>query len=264
MKAIRRTLSTALIVLLSVMAMNLYAQQSAAVVYNLFKPGLSIRKTASENAAVIAKVPYGAKLMRVIPDVAASEGETVLITVDGMESYWQKVSVDGKTGYAVAAYLSDYAAPKSGTENLEAYVKQLAKPFGTRFDKKQPIKDMNSVNVIRQLYQNGVVYTKFEGHEYGSDMVQLPYESILAAFNMVKQIKQFDFLFEGGTQLKEGSFTTKDKSGQPIEWEVIYEKTTFGKFLKTIKIATSAQGPYTALHITQVGSDVIIEMSDSV
>lgn len=264
MKLIKKTRCTALVVLLSVMALNLCAQQSEVEVYNLFKQGLSIRKTASVNAAVIAKVPYGAKLTWVIPDAEASEAETALVTVDGMDSYWQKVSIDGKTGYAVAAYLSDYAAPKSGTENLEAYVKQLAKPFGTGFSKKQSIKDMYSVNVIRQLYQNGVVYSKFEGHEYRADIVQLPFETILPAFNMVKQIRQFDFLFEGGTQLQEGSFTKKDKSGQPIEWEVLYEKTSFGKFLKSIKITSSSHGPYTELNITQVGSDVIIETSDSV
>lgn len=76
--------------LIAALIVTLHAAAQTKVVYNAYKPGLSIRDKPGTTSAVLSKIPYGEKLTLVNP-----YNDTVTVINEGMTGYWNLVEYKG-------------------------------------------------------------------------------------------------------------------------------------------------------------------------
>lgn len=161
------------------------------IVYNVYKPGLSIRDKPSASGIVIGKIPYGDKLTLTNP-----YADTVIVVNEGMSGYWNLIEYKGKKGYVVGIYLFDFAPPKATVKNMKDYFAQLTQPAGTLVVAKRGAlgNEMYS-EYKKQLYKNGCEYHEANFYESGFNTYFLPEVTLQQGFILLRLITEFKDVF---------------------------------------------------------------------
>ncbi len=236
-------------------------------VYASLAGGLSVREKPDANAAVIGKMEYGqpVDLPPVLTDGSVlPENNSVPVNLAGMATYWIKVQIGGKAGYVVDAYVSDYPPPPAGTKDLKEWAGAMSKPYGDAFVSQSQTKNFyqNGIDIYRQLYNNGAVYSQSLGYEYYAASLQLPSTTILKVFNCLRGLEDFSAIFKANAPLRKGFYTIPDAEvPDGYQWTTTYDAT--GQYLQAISISWS-DGSYSAITITQLETDVIVSYSSGV
>ena len=237
--------------------------------YNSATFGLSMRGRPDAAAPVTYKIPYGAPVAPVKPadpnEPPPSTGADT-ITLDGMHTYWVKVTADNKTGYVVDAYVSDYAPPPAAAAGIREWAAATGKPYGKSFYGKPRVQTLqqDGLSVFRQLYDNGAVYSEAQGHEYICQTLQLPNTSILKVYNCIKLLKDFEDVFKANTTLRRGHYKIPGKGAdEGYDWNVEYEEGGGTSWIKSISIGWSGGG-YSTLTIRAAETDVLVSYSTGV
>ena len=236
-------------------------------VYATLAGGLSVREKPDANAAVIGKIEYGAVVE--LPPVPTDGGvvpqnNSVPVNLAGMATYWVKAQIGGKTGYVIEAYLSDYPPPPAGTKDLKGWAQAISKAYGAAFVSQSKTKNFyqDGIDIYRQLYQNGTVYTEETGYEYFATSLQLPNTTLLKVLNCLRGLEDFGPVFKANAPLKKGSYTVPDTQlPEGYQWVTTYDAT--GQYVQAISVSWS-DGGYSTITVTQLETDVIVSFSSGV
>ncbi len=231
--------------------------------YATANPELSLRQDPGTQSPVLTKIPYGSLLVSV--NANNDTGSYKQVVVGGLPGYWKKVKYKEATGYVIDAYLSPAAPPKAGTKDLPSYATQVSRTFGNKLTTgKAPTQIAEGGEVVdRQLYQNGMVYTKVTGYEYMAETLQFPAANIATVYNLLRNIDEFGPVLKTNNDLKEGEHTTKDSKGNVYTWKVAYEKENGVNWLQSIKINWE-EGGYYNLEVRALETEVIVTYSSGV
>jgi hypothetical protein len=177
-----------LLFIISVVA-SAYAQSK--IVYNAYKPGLSIRDQPGTQGTVLAKIPYGERLTLV-----NTYNDTVAVVNEGMSGYWNLVEYKGQKGYVVGIYLLEIAPPKATVKTMQDYFAQLSPVAGAAVHSVSGNKDdeMHS-RYKKQLYKNGCEYHEAQFYESGYNTYFIPNLTLQQGFILVRLIPEFKNVF---------------------------------------------------------------------
>ena len=236
-------------------------------VYAILAGGLSVREKPDANAAVIGKIEYGAVVE--LPPVPTDGGlvpqnNSVPVNLAGMATYWIKAQIGGKTGYVIEAYVSDYPPPPAGTKDLKGWAQAISKPYGAAFVSQSKTKNFyqDGIDIYRQLYNNGGVYSESVGYEYFATSLQLPNTTLLKVLNCLRGLEDFAPVFKANAPLKKGSYTVPDtQMPEGYQWVTTYDAT--GQYLQAVSVSWS-DGGYSTITVTQLETDVIVSFSSGV
>lgn len=173
------SLFTAIILLAA--AAPCFAQQT---LYAASKSGLNIREKADPASAVLGKVPYGEKVVCINENYQGSPVQT-----EGMESYWIEVSYGNVKGFAANVYLFTLPPPREEETDLKAYLDRIGKPVGNWSYKKYQHESDAQFDVYKTLYDNGIVYSRLDGYESGSESITFPRFTSAQGFVLARLIK---------------------------------------------------------------------------
>lgn len=234
--------------------------------YSSLPGGLSMRDRPDAAAPVTAKIAYGAQIEQHRPAEASSGEESKPVSIGGMDTYWVKASAGGKTGYVIEAYLSDYAPPPAGTQDLKGWAESMGRHYGSAFNSRARIQNIQDpgISIHRQLYDNGAVYGEGQGYEYFYVSLQLPNTSILKVLNCIKNLKEFEAVFKNNAPLKRGSYVVPDSSlPEGYQWKTTYSGDGTSGWLQSLSISWS-DGGYSTLSIRELETEVIVVYSTGV
>lgn len=143
----------------------------AQSLYVAAKSGLSMRDKPDAKATVLAKIPYGEKLIVTHPE------ERITILTEGINGEWVKTSYGGKTGYVVNSYLLPAEPPKATVKTMKEYFQQIAVPVGTPLIVKTADTEAfeGSGSTIKKiLYKNGAEIHEEQFYEANNNNYFLP------------------------------------------------------------------------------------------
>ncbi|MFN8250544.1 MAG: SH3 domain-containing protein [Ferruginibacter sp.] len=165
------------------------AQQK--IVYNAYKPGLSIRDKPGAQGTVTGKIPYGEKLTLV-----NTFNDTVQVTNEGMSGYWNQVEYKGQKGYVVGIYLLEMAPPLATIKTTAAYFSQVSVPAGAPVTATTGKDDdeMHS-RFKKQLFKNGCEIHEAHFYESGYNTYFIPGLTLQQGFILVRLIPEFKDVF---------------------------------------------------------------------
>ncbi len=255
-------------ILLLLLTLTITSTLFAQDFYVAFSTGLNIRKTASLQAEVLGKIPYGTKVKTDI-----YKRDTTKITVDGMTGFWTPVTYQGKKGYVLDCYLISIQPPKAGTKTMAEYMSQLSPTFGN----KMVFKDYASKTLVpegsyaltKQLYKNGMEWNSYTGWEYHSNTYFFPNSVTLQSmFLIIRQIKSFQHIFSEKDEFPTENKKIKKKvlSGTEEEFDIKVDIETFGgvdKFVKKITV-DYADGSFNTLTIFLLDGQLVVSESSGV
>jgi uncharacterized protein YgiM (DUF1202 family) len=209
--------------------------------YVAYSTGVNMRKTPSLNADLLGKIPYATKLK-----LDYTKIDTIAVIVEGMTGYWAEVTYQNKKGYILNCYLTSVVPPKKGTKKMEDYLLQLSPKLGTIMKFKtgnQTNVSESGYNMEKQLYKNGCEWHKYYAWEYGSETHYLPQMNMQELFLIVRQIKEYEFVFS-----EKDDFTPVDtkrkKKNEIQESELNYRVIKNGMFITNIKVDYENGGYY--------------------
>lgn len=200
-------------ILLAILLIATLAIAQNKVVYNAYKPGLSMRDKPGSQATVLTKIPYGEKVTLV-----NSFNDTTTVSNEGMKGYWNLVEYKGQKGYVVGIYLLEIAPPKSTVKTMQEYFAQLsavAGPAVTTATGKDD-EEMHS-RYKKQLYKNGCEYHEVHFYEAGYNTYFIPGLTLQQGFIITRLIPEFKDVF--GVADIYPSTNKKIKMTQPGEGE---------------------------------------------
>lgn len=196
------------LLLLANTTVTIFAQNS--IRYVCYSTGLNIRKSASLQAAVVGKIPYGTKLT-----INLGKTDTVPVVVEGMTGFWTPVNYGSKKGWVLNCYLTQLKPPTKGTNTMEEYLAQISAPYGGKLIISNDVVttiEAGGRRSAKQLFKNGAQHNSFSMYEYKSDTYMIPLISMQEAFIIIRQIQEFaDFFTE-----KDAFPTTSKKWEKPI------------------------------------------------
>lgn len=227
--------------------------------YVAAKSGLSIREKPDPTAAVLGKIPYGARVTIAYPD------ESVKIVTEGMQGEWAKVTYNGKSGFIVNSYLFSVPPPKAGTKTMKEYLAQLSAPFGAKLVVKNgsfnQLEEGGS-ETIKQLYKNGAEWQEFHGYEYGGAAYLLPNFGFAQGFLLMRLIPEFDEYFKSTDEFPAVSKTVKKGD---IEYRIKVESEQFGDFTDFKKISMEFEdGAFYNFEMYSLGGQLVIFIDSGV
>lgn len=170
--------------------------------------GLNLRSTPGTSGQALVKIPFGAKV-DLLPG-----GELTPYESEEVDSYWQRVSYDGKTGYVVHAFINRIAPPKA-TETLEEYLKRTAVKAGTlhysSVSGAEEISGELSYSSDKTFYANNIVLETRVGYEWYENRLVIEDMSAAQAFIFIRGLqKEFgDVIAAGDNYPKAGSTYTR-------------------------------------------------------
>ncbi len=236
-------------------------------VYSSLAGGLSVREKPDAGAPVIGRIDYGAPVeMPPVPSdpAALPQNSSVPVTLGGMATYWVQAQVGGKTGYVIDAYVSDYPPPPAGTQDLKEWAGAMSKTYGAAFVSRSATKTFyqDGMDIYRQLYTNGVVFSEATGYEYICTSLQLPNTTVLKVLNCLRGLKDFKEIFKTDTPLQKGTYTVSDAAlPEGYQWVTTYDPQ--GSFLQSVSISWS-EGSFNTITITQLETEVVVSYSSGV
>jgi hypothetical protein len=247
-----------LLIVLGFVHTILFAQSK--IVFNAYKPGLSIRDKPSSSATVISKIPYGEKLTLVNPFE-----DTVLVVNEGLGGYWNLIEYKGKKGYVVGIYLLDFVPPKATVKNMKEYFAQLSQPAGPAVIAKRGTEGNEMYSLYKkQLYKNGCEYHEATFYESGFNTYFLPEVSLQQGFILVRLIAEFKDVFAATDAYPSESKKVKVKrEGYESEKEIKIIKPGLGGWAERI-LVTYEEGAYYEFEMYQQGGQLIISFGGGV
>ncbi|HEX2683694.1 MAG TPA: SH3 domain-containing protein [Ferruginibacter sp.] len=180
--------------------------------YAAAKAGLSIREQAGTTAKILDKVPYGEKIT-IIPN---SE-QQVAIATEGFNGFWWKIKYKDKTGYVVSSYVLPVPPPRAGIKTLQDYFAQASSPFGGQLVVKhtdETLAEMGESTITKQLYKNGMEWTKTDGYENSSYLYMIPGLTLEQCFLLVRLIGQYPGLIGEKDPFPSKKSVTKVDNGE--------------------------------------------------
>ncbi len=165
------------------------AQQK--MVYNAYKPGLSMRDKPGTQSTVITKIPYGEKLKLV-----NTFNDTVAVVNEGLTGVWSQVEYKGQKGYVVGVYLLDIEPPKPTIKTIPDYFLQISAAAGAPVTATtgKDDEEMHS-RYKKQLYKNGCEYHEAHFYESGYNTYFIPGLTLQQGFILVRLIPEFKNVF---------------------------------------------------------------------
>lgn len=225
--------------------------------YVCFSTGLNMRDKPNLQAKVLGKIPYATKLQ-----INRQKIDTVPVTVENMVGYWTPVTFQGKTGYILNCYLVSIVPPKKGTENMQAYLKQITTPVGPLV--KVGKGNMHSITengyeMKKQLYKNAAAWHNMTAYEYSADAYYLPEINVQEAFLIVRQIKEFEEMFTEKDQMP-----IKNETSELKKIKIDAEPFGNDKWIKKIEVESN-MGPHHVLTIESLDTgEVVIKQTFAV
>lgn len=161
------------------------------IVYNAYKPGLSMRDKPGALATVLIKIAYGEKVTLV-----NAYNDTAAVVNEGMSGYWNLIEYKGQKGYVVGIYLLDIAPPKATVKTMQDYFAQLSPVAGAAVSSISGKQDdeMHS-RYKKQLYKNGCEYHEAYFYESGYNTYFIPNFTLQQGFILVRLIPEFKDVF---------------------------------------------------------------------
>ena len=138
-----------------------------SVFYAASRSGLNLRESPNTAAAVVNKIPYGAKVAK------AADTDPGEIVTEGMTGRWLRVTYEGRPGYVADVYLLPFPPPQGSADDLDGYLNSISKPTGT-CKKTISYSTDETVTTSRTLYENGMATRHFTGYENGSETLWVP------------------------------------------------------------------------------------------
>ncbi len=223
--------------------------------YVAYSTGVNMRKTPSLSADLLGKIPYATKLK-----IDYSKLDTVAVVVEGMTGYWAEVTYQNKKGWILNCYLTNIVPPKKGTKTMDQYLLQLSPKLGAVMKFKtgnQTNVSESGYNMEKQLYKNGCEWHKYQAWEYGSDTYYLPQMNMQELFLIVRQIKEYEFVFS-----EKDDFTPVDKKvkkkNEIQESELTYKVIKNERVITNIKVEYENGGYYNFEMMIIDGHGVVI------
>lgn len=178
-------------ILLSILFIATFTIAQTKVVYNAYKPGLSMRDKPGAQASVLTKIPYGEKVTLVNPF-----NDTTTVVNEGMKGYWNLVEYKGRQGYVAGIYLLDIAPPKATVKTMADYFKQISTPAGAAVTSVTGNKDSEMYSSLKkQLYKNGCEYHEASFYESGYNTYFIPELTLQQGFILTRLIPEFKDVF---------------------------------------------------------------------
>ncbi len=223
--------------------------------------GVSIRSQPGTTGTELTRVPYGEQMAYANSQNYPGTSESVII--EGIPAYWIPVTYKGKTGYIPDVTVLPFPPPAARDSGLESWIAQIAKPLGPRFEQKPDWDKMGDrgTGIIRQLYDNGAVYSEGSGYEWGHTMLQLPAVNIRSVLYALQNLGGFGEVLKKGGNLRRGSYEVPGRYA-PYKWTVKMEGEQ-GDWLRAVEVNWEEEG-YSSLQVMQVEDDVVIVSSGGV
>jgi Bacterial SH3 domain len=175
-----------LFILCACIVNNSIAQINTSAFYAASKTGLSLREQPGTGSKVLQKIAYGQKI-----NPEEDNQETVKISTEGFDGYWQKVKYNNQVGYVVSSYLLPVPPPKPAVKTIKDYLLQISQPAGSPvISQKSSMQNIESdgSELKKQLFKNGAEWHEFFAYEYNSSTYFLPDFTIEQAFLIVRLI----------------------------------------------------------------------------
>jgi hypothetical protein len=220
--------------------------------------GVSIRTEPNANAPEVTRVPYGEKLAPGKNSNFQRHSEKVI--VEGIQAYWMPVTYKGKSGYIPDITVLNCPPPAARDTDLKSWIRHIAKPLGPRFEQKPNWDKMGDMGtgIVRQLYDNGAVYTEGSGYEWGHNMLQLPATNVRSVLYALRNLRDFGEIINKGGALRKGKYEVPGPYA-PYKWTVEMDEY----WLKSVEVNWEGDG-YSNIRILQVESEVLIVSSSGV
>ena len=235
------------------------AAAQAKIVYNAYKPGLSMRDKPGAQSTVVTKIPYGEKLTLVNP-----VNDTVTVINEGMTGYWNLVEYKGQKGYVVGIYLFEMIPPKSNIKTMQEYFTQITAPAGAPVlvTAGKEDEEMHS-RYKKQLYKNGCEYHEAHFYESGYNTYFFPGFTLQQGFILIRLIPEFKDVF--GTLDAYPSASKKIKMTQPGEGEkeIKVIKDDSNSWIEKIKVAYE-QGAVYEFEMYELHGQLVISFGGGV
>ena len=214
--------------------------------------GVSIRTQPSATAPEITRIGYGEKLSYNKDPAFRSNGDKVII--EGIPAYWLPVTYKGQTGFVPDITVFSYPPPAAGDTDLQSWITHIAKPLGPRFEQKPDWDKMGDLGtgIVRQLYDNGAVYTEGSGYEWGHSQLQLPVASLRSVLYTLRNLRDFGDVLKKGGPLRKGKYEVPGPYA-PYTWVVDMDDN----WLRSVEVGWE-DGGYSNIRILQVEGDVVI------
>lgn len=233
--------------------------------YVAYSTGVNIRKTASLKSELLGKIPYGTKLSIASENIFKDSS----IIVDGMKGNWALVTYQNKKGYILDCYLLTIPPPKKGTKTMKDYFTQITSSFGQQLISKNGTQSAiteGGLTIKKQLYKNGFEVHEVLGYEYNGNNYFIPDQSIESVFLILRQIEDFNVVFNEKEPLPTESKKVKKTIAQEsidVEYIVEYERNIEPKLVKKIT-ANYSSGAYYSFEIFMIEGQVVVSFSSGV
>lgn len=221
-----------IVIFISVFFSVVFAVAQTKIVYNAYKPGLSMRDKPGTQATVLIKIPYGEKVTMV-----NSFNDTTTVINEGMKGYWNLIEYKGQKGYVVGIYLLDIAPPKATVKTMQEYFSQLSAVAGPAITTAtgKDDEEMHS-RYKKQLYKNGCEYHEVHFYEAGYNTYFIPGLTLQQGFILTRLIPEFKDVFSASDAYP--SVSKKIKLTQPGEGEkeIKVQKDEGGNWINKITV----------------------------
>ncbi len=220
--------------------------------------GVSIRAQPNSTAPEITRVLYGEKMAYSKDQNLQRNGEKVV--VEGIQAYWLPVTYKGQTGFVPDITVLNYPPPAARDTDLKSWIGHIAKPLGPRFEQKPNWDKMGDLGtgIVRQLYDNGAVYTEGSGYEWGHSKLQLPAANVRSVLYALRNLRDFGNVLNKGGALRKGKYEMPGEYS-PYKWTVEMDED----WLRSVEINWE-DGGYGTIRVSQDEGDVVIVLSGGV
>jgi uncharacterized protein YraI len=245
--------------LIAALIITLHAAAQTKVVYNAYKPGLSMRDKPGTTGAVLSKIPYGEKLTLVNP-----YNDTVTVINEGMTGYWNMVEYKGQRGYVVGIYLLDIAPPKATVKTMQDYFKQLSVPAGSAVTTVTGNKDSEMYSSLKkQLYKNGCEYHEANFYESGYNTYFIPGLTLQQGFIIARLIPEFKDVFASTDAYPSASKKIKMMGPGEGEKEIKVQKDEGANWINKITVGYE-QGAVYEFELFELHGQLVISYGGGV
>ncbi len=249
-----------LAVILFLFSVSAFAQNNTYVYYAAAKTGISMREKPNASAAILEKIPYGAKVTALTDTMQA-----IAIVTEGFNGWWWKVQYNNKTGYVVSSYLLPMAPPKAGTKSMKEYFAQLSSPAGSPVVIKKGNAETagEGGTLKKQLYKNGMEWHENNGYEEAAAVYIIPDLSVEQAFLLLRIVGEFPDLISEKDPLPSKNNTIKKGGGEKT---ITVEKEMWSESTGVVNriVINSTEGALTELQLFLLNNQVVISWSSGV